>query len=1062
MMKRTMLAKAVMLAFGLSLCNFSLAAIIEDRLAQEIASLPPSATIDVILNLNTRVDTRTISGPSRAEKLANIVRALRSHAQLAQPGLLRFLRSQGIRPSEIWLNNSIAATVPVSLIPALSQQPSLAEIKFDRKVEGPAPRQAPTSDAVLDAVNAALLATPGWNGSSIRANELWALGYAGQGVTVAIMDTGVDILHADLQAAYRGGTNSWFDPNGEHTTPYDKSGHGTQVTGLVLGADASGQTIGVAPGATWMAVKIFNDAGVSTISRIHQGFQWLLDPDGVPATNDAPDIVNNSWNLQNTENQCNPEFDADIQILKAAGLAVVFSAGNSGPYALSSVSPANGTQTLSVGAVDEALNIALFSSRGPSPCGSSVYPRITAPGVNLLTADLTFGGLIPDSYVPVSGTSFAAPHLTGALALLKSAHSTRSYDEIEAALLAAALDLGAVGPDHDYGAGFLNVAAAHTLLSGGANGSAPVAGADSATLNEDTTATINVLANDSADTAVNPANVVVSSSIVITTSPLHGSLIVNVDGSIQYMPNANYVGNDQFSYTVNDSAGLTSNPALVSLAVSAVNDAPVISGQMLLSTSENTALTILLANLSVNDVDNTYPNGFSLTLLPGANYSVSAATITPVAGFNGLLTVPVQVNDGAANSNTFTLSVTVTAVNAIPQITGQAVLSVVEDSGLTLALGNFTVTDADDVYPTNFTLTVLPGANYSLSGATLSPVANFNGSLIVPVRVNDGTDYSNTFNASVSVSAVNDAPVIIGQTALSTLENTALTLTLADLTVSDVDNGYPTGFALLVLPGANYSVSGSMLTPVTGFSGNLAVPVQVNDGLADSTTFNLSITVSAINHAPVANNDSYSIAEGLTLTVAAPGVLQNDSDPDGNAMSVVNVNSSTATGTVVIAANGALTYTPAAGSAGRVDSLTYTISDGVLSSTATLSISISSPPPPATNRVPVLSGDGVTYSRSKYKNLPMKITVAKLLLNDRDPDDANFPLGATFKLVDKNLDGIADTELGNSRIVDNGDGTLSYSPAGTVSTSSDKFKYYVIDSRGGVSKSATVSVTVVK
>lgn len=88
----------------------------------------------------------------------------------------------------------------------------------------------------------------------------------------------MDALHPDLAASWRSGPNSWFDPNGEHSTPYDANGHGTQTMSLMAGGDFGGTAIGVAPGAWWIAVKIFNDADVASLSVIHQGFQWLLDP----------------------------------------------------------------------------------------------------------------------------------------------------------------------------------------------------------------------------------------------------------------------------------------------------------------------------------------------------------------------------------------------------------------------------------------------------------------------------------------------------------------------------------------------------------------------------------------------------------------------------------------------------------------------------------------------------------------------------------------------------------------------------------------------------------------
>jgi hypothetical protein len=147
---------------------------------------------------------------------------------------------------------------------------------------------------------------------------------------------------------------------------------------------------------------------------------------------------------------------------------VVFAAGNSGPGTATSVSPANDPGSFAVGAVDSFLNIAYFSSRGPSACGGDIYPEAVAPGVGIRTADLTFGGVFPNSYMWVSGTSFAAPHISGGMALLRSAFTDVTVSELESAIASSAFDPGVSGPDDDYGAGLLDVAAAYDWLAGGA------------------------------------------------------------------------------------------------------------------------------------------------------------------------------------------------------------------------------------------------------------------------------------------------------------------------------------------------------------------------------------------------------------------------------------------------------------------------------------------------------------------------------------------------------------------------------------------------------------------
>ena len=270
---------------------------------------------------------------------------------------------------------------------------------------------------------------------------------------------------------------------------------------------------------------------------------------------------------------------------------------------------------------------------------------------------------------------------------------------------------------------------------------------------------------------------------------------------------------------------------------------PVIMGQVPLTTAEDRVLTIKLSNLLVTDPDTPYPIGFTLAVQDGSNYTRSGNTIKPVQNFNGTLTVPVTVSDGELESARYNLIVTVTAVNDAPVITGQRVLTTPKDRALTIKLSDLLVTDPDTPYPTGFSLEVLVGSNYTRSGNAITPIRNFSGLLIVHVRVKDGMAYSPTYNLNVTVTAVKDAPVIVGQRVLTTPEDTALTIALSDLTVSDPDNPYPDHFTLTVQDGANYSLVGHTITPSLNFTGTLTVPVTVNDGATESALFDLAVEV---------------------------------------------------------------------------------------------------------------------------------------------------------------------------------------------------------------------------
>ena len=428
------------------------------RLRKAMVTSVANDEIAVVIDFLDRLEVKEFGHGDRLERKSRLMKSLKKRAEESQAAVAKTLADHGVRDiRQLWLVNKIAATVSAATIDELARQPEVERVKLDVVLTL---GEEPSPDLPL----------PGWNHIAIGAPILWAMGQDGQGVVVGLMDSGVDLNHPALGPKWRGGGNGWFDPHGEHPAlPVDFDGHGTQTLGLML-ADpildpASGldEAIGVAPGAEWIAVKVFDDAGNAKLSDIHLGFQWLFDPDGDPLTDDAPDIVNNSWVLQNTINQCDPEFQPDIDALRAVEIAVVFSAGNGGPNAATSVSPPNNAGAFPVGAVDEAFDAWRFSARGPSACGLEAFPNVVAPGVNVQTTDLSFGGILIDP-VLVTGTSASAPHVAGGMAILKGAFPDVTLEELEAALEQTAQDLGVPGPDDTYGAGLIDLFAAYNRL----------------------------------------------------------------------------------------------------------------------------------------------------------------------------------------------------------------------------------------------------------------------------------------------------------------------------------------------------------------------------------------------------------------------------------------------------------------------------------------------------------------------------------------------------------------------------------------------------------------------
>ena len=429
-------------------------AVIDPALAQVLNAAAPDQNVNVIVYLKDQLDPRTIRGRDRRESHRLVIEGLRNKSESTQIQVRTLLKDREARGTArkytpLWIVNGVAVSAHSSVIDEMARLPSVGRIILDATISAPRP-----------VVVTAASTEP--NISRINAPALWNLGYYGQGIIVASMDTGVDYTHPDVSAQWRGGTDSWYDPYGQHAVPTDMNGHGTGTMSVMVGGSNGGTAIGVAPQAKWIAVKIFDDAGNATLSAIHQGFQWLLNPSGNAAAPNAPDIVNNSWSFNAVG--CYLDFEPDLQSLVAAGITPIFAAGNLGPNSPSDVSPGNNPSAFAVGATDNTDLIASFSSRGPTSCGRSssvTYPAVVAPGVNVRMADLY--GL----YVTASGTSFSSPEVAGGLALLLSAFPNLTVAQQENALISTAQDLGPVGADNSYGRGRIDLLSAYNAIANG-------------------------------------------------------------------------------------------------------------------------------------------------------------------------------------------------------------------------------------------------------------------------------------------------------------------------------------------------------------------------------------------------------------------------------------------------------------------------------------------------------------------------------------------------------------------------------------------------------------------
>ncbi len=375
-----------------------------------------------------------------------VVAALQSVAESSQRALRPYLAEQQARGrvrsfTPFWVNNAIAVTAEVSVLFDLARRPEVAIIRADHVYWLPENPDSPTSDPPAENFGVS------WNVRRIRADLVWqALEIDGKGVVIASMDTGVDWQHPALQTRYRGYNpkglpnhrGNWFCATNEgYLYPGDGHGHGTHTMAIAVGQDG----IGVAPGAQWIAVKVFHNKGYAYESWVHTGFQWLLAPDGAPSL--APDIVNASWGDNVVGNEA---FRPDVQALRAAGILPVFSAGNHGPSPGTVGVPAGYPEAVAVGATDSDDEVTSFSSRGPSPW-VQVKPEVVAPGAEIRSA------LPGGAYGVMSGTSMAAPHVAGLAALLLDAEPNLTITDTIRVITSTAVPLGGAVPNTSAGWG---------------------------------------------------------------------------------------------------------------------------------------------------------------------------------------------------------------------------------------------------------------------------------------------------------------------------------------------------------------------------------------------------------------------------------------------------------------------------------------------------------------------------------------------------------------------------------------------------------------------------------
>ena len=597
-----------------------------------------------------------------------------------------------------------------------------------------------------------------------------------------------------------------------------------------------------------------------------------------------------------------------------------------------------------------------------------------------------------------------------------------------------------------------------------------------------------------------------------------GDLTINSDGSYTFIPTTDFNGAvPTVTYIVSD--GIKTSTTTLDITVTPENDAPKVVNDISNVTSEDTPLVI--STITNNDTDddpidpstitlidpnNPSNTGDSTTLLVVAGVgtyevdNLGNVTFTPEANYNGTADVNYTISDGLETSNVGTIEIEVSPVNDAPNAVDD-VNTTPEDTTLVVLVANGLLSNDSDNEGTQLIITgfEVNGSSFTAGQtATLSegsitingngeytfvPAANFDGTVpTITYTVSDGTNNS-TAVLDITVTPIDDAPVVINDENNTTPEDTAIvisTITNNDLdenvidpltiTLIDPNNPANTGdnTTPLIVPNVGtYSVDefGNVtFTPVANFNGTADVNYTISDGTKTSNIGTIEIEVTGVNDAPTAVADVNTTPEDVALNInAANGVLANDSDLEGTPLTVLEftingqdiIAGQTATfteGTLVINSDGSYIFTPALNYVGTVPTVTYSVTDGKESVTSTLDLTVT-----PIDDAPTVVDDFATG----VQNTP--IVASDITSNDSDLDSTIDV--TSIVLIDPNNP--SNTGDSNTPLVISGVGTFEVDAAGNVTftpepdfTGVAEVNYTVEDTGNTVSEEATIYFTV--
>lgn len=425
---------------------------------------------------------------TKDEKAFFVFNKLNEIALTTQVNVISFLKTNNIEYTSFYVVNAIYVKAGIAVAAHLANFPEVKYLLHNQKFKYLKPVEESETD--FGKQGDGLMAIE-WGITKTNADKVWAMGFKGQGVVVGGQDTGYDWSHPAIKSQYRGwnGTTAnhnynWYDAihsggggncGVNSKQPCDDQSHGTHTMGTMVGDDGKGNQIGMAPMAKWIGCRNMNQ-GAGTLNSYVECFQWFLAPTDLnnqnPDPTKAPHVINNSWGCDGSEG-CNTSnfsvMETALNNLRASGVVVVVSAGNSGPNCNTVSDPAAiFDKSFTVGSTKNDDTMSGFSSRGAVTIDGSnrLKPDISAPGSQIRSC-VPGGG-----FQSMSGTSMAGPHVAGMVALLISAKPSLAgqVDSIEAIIQRTAKKINgnqtcngtssSVFPNNTVGHGRIDVLAA--------------------------------------------------------------------------------------------------------------------------------------------------------------------------------------------------------------------------------------------------------------------------------------------------------------------------------------------------------------------------------------------------------------------------------------------------------------------------------------------------------------------------------------------------------------------------------------------------------------------------